>query len=60
MLKALVEAGSDIYFKNDQNKNSFDIAKDMNCSNTWEKVLIETGRDPKNNWALLNLGYWPN
>lgn len=53
VLKALVEAGSDIYFKNDQNKNSFDIAKDMNCSNTWEKVLIETGRDPKNNWAPL-------
>ncbi|CAX45583.1 ankyrin-repeat containing palmitoyltransferase, putative [Candida dubliniensis CD36] len=53
VLKALVEAGSDIFVKNDQNKNSFDIAKDMNCSNTWEKVLLETGRDPKKNWAPI-------
>ncbi|RCK63059.1 Palmitoyltransferase AKR1 [Candida viswanathii] len=52
VLKTMVEAGSDIFAKNDQHKNSFDIAKDMNCLGIWEKVLIECGRDPKNNWAL--------
>ena len=52
VLKTLVEAGSDIFAKNDQNKNSFDIAQDMNCLNTWEKVLVECGRDPKNNWII--------
>lgn len=52
VLKTLVEAGSDIFAKNDQNKNSFDIANDMNCLNTWEKVLVECGRDSKNNWVV--------
>ncbi|KAL6450958.1 AKR1 Palmitoyltransferase AKR1 [Candida maltosa Xu316] len=51
VLKTLVEAGSDIFVKNDQHKNSFDIATDMNCLDTWEKVLVECGRDPKNNWV---------
>ena len=24
----------------------------MNCLNTWEKVLVECGRDSKNNWVV--------
>lgn len=51
VMKALVEADSDIDAKNDQGKNSFDVAKDMNCHGTWIKVLHEAGRDPKKNWA---------
>ncbi|CCG20572.1 Akr1 protein [Candida orthopsilosis Co 90-125] len=51
VMKALVESGSDIFFKNDSGKDSFDIARDMNCLNAWRKVLIESGLDPKNNWA---------
>ncbi|CCE86042.1 Piso0_005687 [Millerozyma farinosa CBS 7064] len=52
VLKALVNAGSDIFAKNDQGKNSFDVAKDMNCYSLWMKVLQETGRDPKHGWEL--------
>lgn len=52
VLKALVNAGSEIFAKNDQGKTSFDVAKDMNCYNLWIKVLQETGRDPKNGWEL--------
>ncbi|KAG2735402.1 hypothetical protein G9P44_001616 [Scheffersomyces stipitis] len=51
VLKTLLEAGSDIFAKNDQGKNSFDVAKDMNCYNTWIKVLKEDGRDEKYNWG---------
>lgn len=51
VLKTLLEEGSDIFAKNDQGKNTFDIAKDMNCLSTWIKVLKENNRDPKNNWA---------
>lgn len=51
VLKTLLEEGSDIFAKNDQGKNTFDIAKDMNCYKTWIKVLREDNRDPKNNWA---------
>ncbi|KAG7660675.1 AKR1 [[Candida] subhashii] len=51
VLKALLEAGSNIHSKNDQNKDTFDIAKDMGCTNTWIRVLKECGRDPNNNWA---------
>ncbi|KAG5420952.1 AKR1 [Candida metapsilosis] len=51
VMKALFEGGSDIFFKNDSGKNSFDIAKDMNCLNAWRKVLLEAGLDPKNEWA---------
>ncbi|KAI5966780.1 AKR1 [Candida pseudojiufengensis] len=47
VMKTLVEAGSDIFVKNDQNKDSFEVAQDMNCLTTWKKVLIECGRDPK-------------
>lgn len=52
VLKKLVEAGSDIFAKNDQGKNTFDVAKDMNCSDTWHKVLVETGRNPKKQWTI--------
>ncbi|CUM68419.1 uncharacterized protein PRCAT00006142001 [Priceomyces carsonii] len=52
VLKALVEAGSDILAKNDQGKDSFEVAKDMNCYDTWTKVLYECRRSPKNNWAV--------
>ncbi|KAI3405663.2 AKR1 [Candida oxycetoniae] len=52
VMKALVEAGSDIFAKNDQNKDSFDVAQDMDCVYTWKKVLVECGRDPKHNWSL--------
>ncbi|EGW32478.1 uncharacterized protein SPAPADRAFT_153465 [Spathaspora passalidarum NRRL Y-27907] len=51
VLKTLLKAGSDIHFKNDQGKDTFEIAKDMNCVSTWTKVLTECDRDPKNNWA---------
>ncbi|KAK6455511.1 Palmitoyltransferase AKR1 [Scheffersomyces xylosifermentans] len=51
VLKSLLEAGSDINAKNDQGKNTFDIAKDMNCYATWIKVLKEDGRDAKFNWG---------
>ncbi|KAI5950992.1 AKR1 [Candida jiufengensis] len=47
VMKTLVEAGSDIFVKNDQQKDSFEVAKDMNCLNTWNKVLVECGKDPK-------------
>lgn len=52
VLKVLVEAGSDIFTKNDQGKNSFDVAKDMNCYDTYTKVLKECGRNPRNNWEM--------
>jgi palmitoyltransferase len=52
VLKSLLRAGSDIHAKNDHGKNTFDIAKDMNCYGTWVKVLTEDGRDPKNDWAV--------
>lgn len=51
VLKALVDADSNIDAKNDQGKNSFDVAKDMNCHGTWIKVLQEAGRDALKNWA---------
>ncbi|KAI5948808.1 AKR1 [Candida theae] len=51
VMKAFVDRGSDIFVKNDQGKDSFDIAKDMNCLHVWRKVLIEKDLDPKNNWA---------
>lgn len=61
VLNALVEAGSNIFAKTDQNKNTFDVAKDMNCYDTWTKVLVKCGRDPRNNWetkeAYLNPKY---
>ncbi|CAK7897263.1 palmitoyltransferase Akr1p [[Candida] anglica] len=50
VLKSLTEAGSDIFIKNDKGKDSFEIAKDMNCYNTWVTVLKENGRSPKSNW----------
>lgn len=50
VLKALLEAGSDIFVKNDQGKNTFDIAKDMNCYSTWTKILTDNGRSSKHNW----------
>ncbi|ODV67098.1 ankyrin [Hyphopichia burtonii NRRL Y-1933] len=56
VLKTLVEAGSDIFAKNDQGKNSFGVAKDMNCLPTWCKVLLETGRSPKRQWTIKE--YW--
>lgn len=46
----LIDHGSDIYFKNDHNKDSFDIAKDMNCYNLWIKALKECRRSEKYNW----------
>lgn len=52
VLKTLLDAGSDIFVKTDQGKNTFDIAKDMNCYSTWTKILVESGRDPKNNWTM--------
>lgn len=52
VLKTLVDAGSDIFAKNDQGKNTFDVAKDMNCSDTWNKVLVEAGRNPKKQWTI--------
>ncbi|ODV77981.1 palmitoyltransferase AKR1 [Suhomyces tanzawaensis NRRL Y-17324] len=51
VLKVLLEAGSDIHAKNDQGKDSFEIAKDMNCVSTWNQVLAEDDRDASNNWA---------
>lgn len=52
VMKTLLEAGSDIHVKNDQNKDSFGVAQDMDCLFTWKKVLLECGRDPKNDWKL--------
>ncbi|KAK6203224.1 uncharacterized protein RJT21DRAFT_119370 [Scheffersomyces amazonensis] len=51
VLKALVEAGSDIHAKNDQGKDCFGVAKDMNCTNTWLKVLHECDLNEKSNWT---------
>lgn len=51
VLKELVAAGSDIFAKNDQGKDSFAVAKDMNCYDLWLKVLLEANRDPKKKWA---------
>lgn len=50
VLAALEEAGSDIFAKNDTGKDSFAVAKDMNCEAVWQKVLEEADRDPKRNW----------
>lgn len=52
VLRVLIEAGSDIFAKNDQGKDSFAVAKDMNCYDLWVKVLKEANRDPKRNWAV--------
>lgn len=49
-LKALLEAGSDIHVKNSSNKNSFDIAADMNCLGSWHKILSQDDRSPSLNW----------
>lgn len=51
VLAALVEAGSDIRHRNDKGKDSFGVAKDMNCEKTWLDVLKEANLDPRNNWA---------
>lgn len=50
VLAALEEAGSDIFAKNDTGKDSFAVAKDMNCEAVWQKVLEEADRNPKRNW----------
>lgn len=51
VLRTLVEHGSDVLAKNNQGKDCFEIAKDMNIYDLWIKVLKEARRDPKNNWA---------
>lgn len=50
VLAALEDAGSDIFTKNDSGKDSFAIAEDMDCVDTWLKVLEEADRNPKRNW----------
>ncbi|CAI5757090.1 unnamed protein product [Candida verbasci] len=60
VLKTLVEAGSDIFIKNDQDKSSFDIAKDMNCINTWQKVLKECDLNMKDNYQPTKHWIKPN
>lgn len=50
VLAALLDAGADIHVKNDKGKDSFGVARDMNCESTWLQVLREADRDPKNNW----------
>lgn len=52
VLKSLVEAKSDIFLKNDKGKDSFDIAKDMNCYGTWVSVLGECGIYESNGWVF--------
>lgn len=52
VFKTLLEAGSDIFAKNDQGKDSFAVAQDMNCYETWVKVLTETGRSSKRQWTI--------
>ncbi|GEQ67339.1 hypothetical protein JCM33374_g1003 [Metschnikowia sp. JCM 33374] len=54
VLATLVDAGSDLFHKNDKGRDSFGVAEDMNCQNTWHQVLKEADRNPKNNWALNN------
>lgn len=51
VLKALVEAKLDLFIKNDRGKDSFDIARDMNCHDTWISVLRECGLHRKNGWV---------
>ncbi|CAH2354873.1 palmitoyltransferase Akr1p [[Candida] railenensis] len=51
VLKALVEAKSDIFAKNDKGKDSFEIAKDMNCYETWVTVLKDCGIYESNGWV---------
>lgn len=55
VLKVLAGAGSNIFAKNDQGKDSFEVAKDMNCYDTWIKVLKECGRNPKNHWEMKTI-----
>lgn len=50
VLAALVEAGADIFAQNDKGKDSFGVAKDMNCEQTWNQVLVEADRNRKRNW----------
>lgn len=50
ILKLLLDTGSDIFVRNDQGKNSFDIAKDMNCTKLWIKTLNELFRYELTNW----------
>ncbi|CAN3371747.1 hypothetical protein DIURU_002961 [Diutina rugosa] len=50
-LSRLVEAGSDIFAENNAGKDSFAVARDMNCEQLWLKTLREEGRTAKNNYA---------
>lgn len=55
LLKLLVQEGSDIFAKNELDKDSFAIANDMNCYNVWIRVLNECHRYSKNDWQLKPL-----
>lgn len=50
VLKKLLNGGSDIFAVNNQNKNSFQIAKDMDCINIWIDILKKGGYDKNNMW----------
>lgn len=52
VLKTLLEAGSNIFAKNDQGKDSFGVAVDMNCLDTWKAVLKDSGRSERHQWTL--------
>lgn len=55
LLKLLVKERSDLFVKNDLGKDSFQIAKDMNCYSLWVKVLNECNRFEHNGWQLKPL-----
>lgn len=50
VLAALLAAGSDIHLTNGKGKDSFAVARDMNCEPAWHTVLKEADRDPHHNW----------
>lgn len=52
LLKLLVKHDSDIFVKNDQGKDSFEIAKDMNCDKLWYQVLNESHRYEDSGWQV--------
>lgn len=50
VLAALLAAGADILVANDKGKDSFAVARDMDCEPAWHAVLREADRDPARGW----------
>ncbi|KAH3677240.1 hypothetical protein WICMUC_001821 [Wickerhamomyces mucosus] len=67
-VKRLIEQGSEIYRKTNDNKDCFEIAKDMNNTNVLKQALYEAGFQPNGqplnkaldaNWGKLITFFFP-